>query len=110
MHPASDMAPRAVTAFTPSVTLGTPSDPVGSSALRMFRFERRWLLRVFETVLPTFENDGGKNGQGVPAALGVADVPMGRFVDDLLTHAPLLSVIGLRAALWMVMLAPLVLL
>jgi hypothetical protein len=38
--------------------------------------------------------------------VGAADVPMGRFVDDLLARAPLASVLGLRAALWLVVFAP----
>src|SRR6266511_1909552 len=83
-------------------TLAPASDPVGSSALRMLRFERRWLVRVFEKLLP----------RGADARLGIsaADVPMGRFVDDLLAHAPLEFVMGLRLCLWMVRLAPIVLL
>jgi hypothetical protein len=79
--------------------LAAPSEPAGRSLLRLFRFERRWLARVFETVLPS--------GTDPTMALGARDVPMGRFVDDLLVNAPLLTVVGLRAALWMVMLAPL---
>jgi hypothetical protein len=76
-----------------------PVSPRGSSPLRLFRFERRWLLQVFETVLPA----------GEPALpLGAADVPMGRFLDDFLARAPLQAVLGLRAGLWMLVLAPLV--
>jgi hypothetical protein len=69
--------------------------------LRLLRFERRWLVRVFETILP-----GGATGE---LRWGAADVPMGRFVDDFAVHAPLLTLLGLRAALWLVMLAPLLL-
>jgi hypothetical protein len=79
--------------------LAPPHDPVGSSVLRMLRFERRWLLRVFETILPS--------GIAPQLPRGAAGVPMGRFVDDFAAHAPLLAMIGLRAGLWMVMLAPL---
>src|SRR5688500_12436877 len=78
--------------------LAAPSEPVGSSALRLFRFERRWLVRIFESLLPS--------GVAPRFPIVAADVPMGRFIDDLLRHAPLLSVIGLRAGLWMLMLAP----
>jgi hypothetical protein len=78
-----------------------PAGPRGRSFLRLFRFERRWLVRIFEAVLPS--------GDG-PLGLGAADVPMGRFVDDFLARAPLSAVLGLRAGLWMVMLAPLVVL
>ena len=80
-------------------TLAAPSEPAGRSPLRLFRFERRWLARVFETVLPS--------GADPTMPLGARDVPMGRFVDDLLANVPPLTVLGLRAALWMVMLAPL---
>jgi hypothetical protein len=79
--------------------LAEPADPQGSSPLRMFRFERRWLLRIFEAVLPS--------GADPRLRLGAADVPLGAFVDDLLARAPLLSVVGLRAGVWLVMLAPL---
>jgi hypothetical protein len=65
----------------------------------MFRFERRWLVRVFETLLP--------RGADARIGAGAADVPMGRFVDDLLAHAPLEFVAGLRIVLWIVMVAPL---
>ena len=78
--------------------LAAPSDPAGSSALRLFRFERRWLVRIFETLLPS--------GVDPRLPIGAADVPMGSFIDDLLRHAPLLAVMGLRAGLWMLMLAP----
>jgi hypothetical protein len=78
--------------------LAPPQDPTGSS-LRLLRFERRWLVRVFETILPS----------GAGLSHGAADVPMGRFIDDFVRHAPLATLIGLRAALWLVMLAPLVL-
>src|SRR3954449_3796177 len=82
-----------------TVPLATPSDPVGSSLLRMTRFERRWLLRVFEILLP--------RGADPRIPLGAADVPMGRFVDDLLAASSLEFIAGLRLCLWMVMLAPL---
>ncbi|HEX9294997.1 MAG TPA: hypothetical protein VF881_04160 [Polyangiaceae bacterium] len=68
----------------------------------MLRFERRWLLRVFETLIPA--------GVDRQMPMGAADVPMHRFIDDLLEHAPLEFIIGLRACLWMIMLSPLFLL
>src|SRR5207247_7756003 len=43
-------------------------------------------------------------------SLGAADVPMGRFVDDLLASSPLDFAAGLRVCLWMTILAPLVVL
>jgi len=79
-----------------------PVDPAGSSLARMLRFERRWLVRVFENLLP--------RGADPRLSLGAADVPMGRFVDDLLASSPLEFTVGLRLCLWMTMLAPLVVL
>jgi hypothetical protein len=68
----------------------------------MFRFERRWLVDVFETLLPA------KIDPRLP--LGAADVPMGRFVDDLVARSPFEFVLGLRLVLWLVVLAPFVVL
>jgi hypothetical protein len=83
-------------------SLAPPSDPVGSSLLRMWRFERRWLVRVFEVLLP--------RGADPRVPVGAADVAMGRFVDDLLADSSLEFIAGLRLCLWMMMLAPLVVL
>jgi hypothetical protein len=74
-----------------------PAGPRGRSLLRLLRFERRWLVAIFETVLPTGE---------AALPLGAAQAPLGRFADDLLARAPLAAVLGLRGALWLVMLAP----
>lgn len=79
-----------------------PRAPRGSSALRGFGFERRWLVRVFEALIPS--------GADARMPFGAADAPMGAFVDDLLARAPLEFVLGLRATLWLIMLAPLFLL
>jgi hypothetical protein len=76
-----------------------PADPAGSSPLRLFRFERRALARVFEAILPS--------GAHPRMPLGARDLPVGRFVDDLLASASLLTVFGLRAALWLLLAAPL---
>jgi hypothetical protein len=75
--------------------LGGPVDPRGGSLLRLLRCERRWLVRIFETVLPADPRLGG-----------AAQAPMGRFVDDFAARAPLAAVLGLRLSLWLVMLAP----
>jgi hypothetical protein len=79
-------------------SLAVPDDPSGNSIIRLCRFERRWLLRIFETVIP------GESNPDLP--VGAEQVPLGRFIDDLLEHAPLKFVAGLRACVWMVMLAP----
>ena len=58
--------------------------------MRLFAFERRWLARVLEDVVP-----------------GASEVPLERYLDDLTRHAPLEFVLGLRASLWIVVLCPL---
>jgi hypothetical protein len=75
-----------------------PVRPARGSALRMFRFERRWLVALFEALLPS----------GVDPRFpdGADRVPTGRYVDDFVTHAPLETVFALRAGLWVAMLAP----
>lgn len=67
--------------------------------MTFFAFERRWLLAALAAILPS--------GAHARLALGAADFPLGRFVDDLLRRAPALAAIGLRASLWVVALAPL---
>lgn len=81
-----------------AVELPGRAEPRGSSLLRLLRFERRWVVAIFETVLPAGE-------RALP--LGAADAPLGRFLDDFLARAPLMAVLGLRASLWLLMLAPL---
>lgn len=60
----------------------------------MFRFERRWLLRIFDAVYP-----GGTEGG---LRLGAKDVPIGGLLDDMVKRAPFDFVLGLRAAAWVV--------
>ena len=57
--------------------------------LRLFGFERDWLVAVLTDVVP-----------------GSEGVPLRRFVDDLLGHAPLEFVFGLRACLWLLVCSP----
>lgn len=64
-------------------------------------FERRWLLLVFDTVVPS--------GADERMSIGARDVPMGDFIDDLWRRTPLQFRLGLRACLWFVMLCPLLL-
>jgi hypothetical protein len=61
-------------------------------------FEKRWLLVVFETVVPS--------GASERMPIGARDAPMDRFIDDLLAHAPLHFCLGLRACLWILALSP----
>ncbi len=65
----------------------------------MFSFERRWLLVVLDAILPAQAD--------ARLTLGARDVPMDRFLDDLLRRAPPLAVIGVRASLWVAWLGPL---
>lgn len=67
--------------------------------MKLFRFERRWLLLVFDTVVPS--------GADERLPFGASDAPMDRFIDDLMDRAPFQFCIGLRVCLWVVMLSPL---
>lgn len=62
-------------------------------------FERRWLLAIFDAVVPS--------GADERFPEGAKDAPMGRFVDDLLAHAPDHFCLGLRACTWVLTLSPL---
>jgi hypothetical protein len=55
----------------------------------MFEFERRWLVSILEDLVP-----------------GAAEVPIRRFADDLLAHAPGEFLLGLRLCTWVLMLCP----
>jgi len=61
--------------------------------------ERRWLLDVFDTVVPA--------GVTERAPLGAKDVPLARFLDDLFASAPAHFCLGLKACVWFVTFAPL---
>ena len=65
-------------------------------------FEKRWLLVIFETLVPS--------GADERFLEGAKDAPMDRFVDDLLSHAPLHFCLGVRACLWILTLSPVVVL
>jgi hypothetical protein len=68
----------------------------------LLNFERRWLLAIISTILPSAV------GERLP--WGAADAPLGAFLDDLLDSAPLKFVAGVRACVWMVVLSPPILL
>jgi hypothetical protein len=61
-------------------------------------FEKRWLLVIFETVVPS--------GADERFPVGTRDAPMDRFVDDLVANAPLHFCLGLRACIWILTLSP----
>ena len=68
--------------------------------MRLFAFERRWIVAIFEAIIPPSACDR--------LPIGAADLPMGRFVDELMVHTPGRVAVGTRVALWvMVWLAPL---
>ncbi|MBK6809110.1 MAG: hypothetical protein IPI43_00230 [Sandaracinaceae bacterium] len=60
----------------------------------MFRFERRWLLRIFDAIYP------GGTAEGL--RLGAADVPIEGLLEDIAKRAPFDFVLGLRAGAWVV--------
>ena len=60
--------------------------------------ELRCLSAVFDAVLPS--------GASHAIRLGAGDVPLDRFVADLVQHAPAHFRMGLRACIWLVTLAP----
>jgi hypothetical protein len=66
--------------------------------MRLFDFERRWLLAVLDVLMPS----------GTPGglALGARDVPLDRFLDELWAFAPRRVLLGLRATLWVLVLCP----
>ena len=84
--------------MAPADQLAFPSPPAGSHPLRLLNFERRWLFAVVATILP-----GGSSNR---LPWGADDVPLGRFLDDLLDSAPLKFVAGVRACIWMLLLCP----
>jgi hypothetical protein len=67
--------------------------------VRLFEFERRWLLEVFDTLLPS--------GVGRTLPIGARDVPLAGYVDELVRFAPLDVVVGVRLCLWFLLLCPL---
>jgi hypothetical protein len=66
--------------------------------MKLFGFERRWLLAVFETILPS--------GTDPRLSLGAADLPMLRFLDDAEARSPFEYLLGVRVALWVAMASP----
>lgn len=69
--------------------------------MKLTRFERRWLLEMFDAILPSRSH--------ATLTLGAADFPMDRFLDDAEAEAPFEYLLGLRVALWVVMLSPVIL-
>lgn len=59
----------------------------------MFTFEKRWLLRIADAILPAGAH------QRLP---GAREVPLGGLVDDLNRFAPWTLCLAVRAATWIV--------
>lgn len=67
--------------------------------MTLTRFERRAMLAVFDAMLPS--------GADPRLTTGARDVPLDRFIPLLMRRAPFQFALGLRAALWLVLLCPL---
>lgn len=78
-----------------STTRGLPC----GDAVSWWAFERRWLAAIWETILPS----GTRGG----LALGASDVPLDRFLDELLACAPTRVGVGARVCVWLLTFAPL---
>src|SRR5688572_2081207 len=65
--------------------------------LRLRGFERAWTDAAFDTFFP----------ENTALPHGIARMQPARFLDDLLVELPLEQSLGVRAALWIVALAPL---
>ena len=63
--------------------------------MKLFAFERRWLLCIMCAIVP-----GGPEGSGFPSP---RELPLERFIDDFFRHTPPSSSIGVRAGVWLVM-------
>ena len=62
--------------------------------MRLFGFERRWLLRIFDAILPS--------GADERLPVGASNLPMDRFADEVMVYAPPRVALGIRGAVWLV--------
>lgn len=62
------------------------------------RTEQRWFVAMVEAILPSSAS------KAMP--FGARDVPLGAFLHDFLRHAPFKIVLGLRATLLLIWIAP----
>lgn len=62
-------------------------------------FERRWVRAIFDTIFP------GPARGALP--MGAAEMDVDGFFDEMFEQAPFESCLGLRAAIWILALAPL---
>jgi hypothetical protein len=66
---------------------------------RLFAFEMRWLLTLLDTIFPA--------GCAGRVTLGARDVALAPFFRDVFRHAPLLALLGVRGATWLLTFSPL---
>lgn len=62
--------------------------------MRLLPFERRWMVAIFEAILPS--------GTSSSVPIGPSDLPMGRFADEVIRVAPARQAFGFRAATWII--------
>lgn len=62
--------------------------------MRLLRFEKRWLMRIFDAIIPS--------GADPRLPIGATDLPMERFADELMVHSPARVAFGYRGAIWLV--------
>jgi hypothetical protein len=67
--------------------------------VRLLAFERRWMATLFDAIIPAGAHEG--------LALGARDVPHANLVGELCRYAPGQFLLGLRAAVWLAYLSPL---
>lgn len=79
--------------------------------MRLWKAEQRAMLVVFDTILPSgagaVADPRSQPRGGEISGPGARDVPLDRFLPVLMQRAPFQFAIGLRAALWLVLLCPL---
>lgn len=68
---------------------------------RWMGWERRWLLVIFGAIFPSRLHPR--------FSLGATDVDLSGYVGELCRYTPALSLVGLRAATWLIWWAPLLL-
>jgi hypothetical protein len=66
----------------------------GRDDVRLFGFEKRWLLRIFDAIIPS--------GADERLPVGACDLPMDRFADEVMVYAPPRAAFGVRGAIWLV--------
>jgi hypothetical protein len=66
--------------------------------VKLLTFERRWLLSVFDAILPA--------NASPTLPRGARELPLDRFVDDLTRVSPAQFRLGLRATIWLIALSP----